>query len=83
MDGTRGDSVPKIHLGFGRLELWSGAVGDYVVWRTTILELVEPGRHQEYRKGLQAASADGLSGGVVPTDVGLLAKTTESSSKVR
>lgn len=58
------------------------ALGGDVVRRASVLELVEPGCDQEHRKGLSAAGADGLSGGAVPADAGLLAEAAHASADV-
>lgn len=81
LDSTRGDSVSKIYVRIGRVVVRSRAVGGDVVRRTSVLELVQSGCDQEHREGLSSSSANGLSGGIVPADARLLAKTAHASAQ--
>lgn len=53
MDGTRGDSVQEVHVSERRVVDGNRMLGGDVVRRTAVLELVKPGRDQEYRERIQ------------------------------
>ena len=61
MDGSWGDRLPQVHVGVGLLELRDRDVGSDVVRGETLLELVQPGRHQGCGEGLQTHSTHGTS----------------------
>lgn len=80
MDGTGGNSVPQIHERFRRLEHGYRMLGGDVVRREAILELVESRCDKVDREGLQASSADGLSGSDLSADARLLAERAHPSA---
>ena len=53
MDGAGSDRFPQIHFGERRLEFWHRLLGSDVLWRAALLELVQSGRHQIHREGIQ------------------------------
>ena len=59
MDGSRGHRLPQVHVCVRLLELWHRHVGGDVVRGATLLELVQPRRHQGSGEGLQTHSSHG------------------------
>lgn len=59
MDCSRGHCLQEVHIGFGCLELRGRDLGSDFLWRTTLLELVESGRHQGSRPWLHASTSNG------------------------
>lgn len=58
-------------------------LGGNVVWREAVLELVESRCDKVDREGLQASSADGLSGGYLSADARLLAEGAHPPADLR
>lgn len=59
MDCSRGHCLQEVHIGVGCLELRGRDLGSDFLWRTTLLELVESGRHQGSRPWLHASTSNG------------------------
>lgn len=63
--------------------LRGGPVGGDVVRRAAVLELVQPGRDKEHRKGLPVTGPDGLPRSPVPADAGLLAEAANAPAHLQ
>lgn len=83
MDSAGSDSVPEVHQRLGRVEHGHRLLGGDVVRREAVLELVESGRDQIDREGIQASSADGLPGGDLSANARLLAEGADPPSDLR